>query len=378
MADVIVIGGGLAGCATAYYLAADGVDVTLLERYDLNTLASGSNAGSLHAQIPHDPFVRYGEGWAANYAPTVGLLAKSIEMWRGLDTELGVDLEVKLRGGLLVARTEADMHAIERKARYEREQGLDIRLFDRADIAREAPYVSKQMIGGAFCPGEGKANPFAAAPAFAKAARNRGVRIERQTHVLGLERTSDGYEVATSKGVFTARRVVNAAGSDAGKVAAMLDIDLTDVQGFPIQVSATEKVGPLIPHLLYCASDKLTLKQNQVGSLLIGGGWEADIGPYGTPVANPESLRRNMGVALSVVPALRDIRVVRTWAAIVNGTDDWKPILGEIRKSPGFFVNFFPWMGFTAGPIAARIVANLVQGKPAPFDIDLAPFLPKA
>ena len=112
-------------------------------------------------------------------------------------------------------------------------------------------------------------------------------------------------------------------------------------------------------------------------ALLIGGGWEADIGSHGLPVPNPDSLRRNMAVALSAVPALRDISVLRTWAAIVNGTDDWKPILGEIPKTPGFFVNFFPWMGFTAGPIAARIVANLVQGKPAPFDIDMAPFLPK-
>lgn len=377
MADVVVIGGGLAGCATAYYLAADGVDVTLLERFDLNTLASGSNAGSLHAQIQHDPFVRFGEGWAEAYGPTVALLAKSIEMWRSLGDELNADLEVKLRGGLLVARTDEDMRAIERKARYERAQGLEIRLFDRADIVREAPYVSDQMIGGAFCPDEGKANPFAVTPAFAAAARRFGARIERQTTVLGIERTGGGYEIATSRGVFTARRVVNAAGSDAGSVAAMLGIDLADVQGFPIQVSATEKVAPLIPHLLYCASDRLTLKQNQIGSLLIGGGWEAEIGPNGTPVANPESLRRNMGVALSVVPALRDIRVIRTWAAIVNGTDDWMPILGEIGKAPGFFVNFFPWMGFTAGPIAARIVASLVQGKPAPFGIDVSPFLPK-
>lgn len=378
MADVIVIGGGLAGCATAYYLARDGVDVTVLERFDLNTLASGSNAGSLHAQIPHDPYVRYGDGWATNYASTVGLLAKSIEMWRSLGEELGADLEVKLRGGLLVARTEEDMRAIERKARHERAQGLDIRLFDRADIGREAPYVSEAMIGGAFCPDEGKANPFAATPAFARAARARGCRIELQTAVLGIERRDGAYHVTTDKGAFTARRVVNAAGSDAGRIAAMLGIDLGDIQGFPIQVSVTEKIAPLIPHLLYCASDKLTLKQNQAGSLLIGGGWEADIGPHGTPVANLQSLRRNMGVALSVVPLLRDIRVIRTWAAIVNGTEDWKPILGEVAKSPGFFVNFFPWMGFTGSPAAARIVANLVQGKSAPFDIDLAPFLPNA
>jgi glycine/D-amino acid oxidase-like deaminating enzyme len=378
MTDVIVIGGGLSGCATAYYLAADGVDITVLEQYDLNTQASGSNAGSLHAQIPHDPFKRLGEGWAKNYVTTVGLLAKSIEMWRKLPDELGVDLEVKLRGGLLVARTAEDMKAIERKAIYERSQGLTIDILDRAALQKIAPYVSDQMIGAALCPTEGKANPFAVTPAFAQAAERLGARIERRTQVLSIARISNGYEIKTTKGIFTAGRIVNAAGSEAGRIAQMLDIDLSGIQGLPIQVSVTERVGPLIPHLLYCASDKLTLKQNQAGSLLIGGGWEAGIGPHGTPVANPVSLQRNMAVALATVPALADIRVVRTWAAIVNGTDDWKPILGEIKKAPGFFLSFFPWMGFTAGPIAARIVANLVQGKPAPFDIDVTPFQPNS
>lgn len=375
--DVIVIGGGLAGCATAYYLAKDGVAVTVLERYDLNTLASGSNAGSLHTQIPHDPFVNKGDAWAEAYTPAVALLAKSVDTWRGLATELGADLEVKLGGGLLVARTTQDLRAIERKAKFERSQGLEITIFDRNDLRREAPYVSEDMIGAAFCPDEGKANPFAATPAYARAAIRHGATIHRQTQVMGIERQNGLYTVATDRGVYTARRVVNAAGADAGRIAALLGLDLGDVQGFPIQVSATEKVAPLIPHLLYCASDKLTLKQNGVGSLLIGGGWEACIGPSGTPVASVESLRRNMRVALSVVPRLSDIRIVRTWAAVVNGTDDWKPILGEIPRAPGFFVNFFPWMGFTAGPVAAQIVASQVQGKPAPFDLDIAPFLPK-
>ncbi|WP_174803158.1 NAD(P)/FAD-dependent oxidoreductase [Martelella limonii] len=377
MTDVIVIGGGLAGAATAFYLARDGVDVTLLERADLNTVASGSNAGSLHAQIPHDPFVRKGDAWAAAYASTVGLLARSVDMWRGLGEELGADLEVKLGGGLLVARTQADMAAIERKAVFERSQGLEIRILDRADLSREAPYVADSLIGGAFCPQEGKANPFAVAPAFARAAIRHGATINRMTEVRGIDRERDGYAVSTERGVFRARRVVNAAGSDAGKIAAMLGANLADVQAFPIQVSVSERIAPLIPHLLYCASDKLTLKQNGVGSLLIGGGWEADIGPNGTPVANPQSLRRNMQVALSVVPALGDIRIVRSWAAFVNGTDDWKPIFGELPGLPGFFVNFFPWMGFTGGPVAARLVASMVQGREAPFDIDLAPFLPK-
>jgi sarcosine oxidase, subunit beta len=377
MSDVIVIGGGLAGCATAWYLAADGVSVTLLERSDLNTLASGSNAGSLHAQIPHDPFMTYGEGWARVFAPTIGLLSRSIDLWRGLPDLLGVDLEIALKGGLLVAPDAAQMRDIERKVVFEREQGLDIEILDRAALRRLAPYLADTIVGGAFCAEEGKANPFLVAPAFAAAAARLGARILRHTPVDGILREEGGFAVTTPRGLFRARRVVNAAGAEAGRIAAMLGIDLADVQGFPIQASASEQVGPLLPHLLYYTAERLTLKQNAVGTLLIGGGWPSRLDRLGRPITDPASLARNLAVAVAVVPALAKVRIVRTWAAIVNGTDDWKPILGEIPGTPGFFVNFFPWMGFTAGPVAALIVASMVQGKAPPLDVDLSPFLPK-
>ena len=198
--DVLVIGGGLAGCATAYYLAADGVDVTLLEAGDLNTKASGSNAGSLHAQIPYDPFVKNGQAWADVFAPTVGLLARSIEMWRALPALLGVDLEVSLRGGLLVAATEADLAVLERKAAVERRQGLTLEMLDREELRARAPYLSPAMAGGAFCPDEGKANPFAATPAFAVAAARAGARIVRNSPVLGIVREDGGLRGANGRG----------------------------------------------------------------------------------------------------------------------------------------------------------------------------------
>jgi sarcosine oxidase, subunit beta len=377
MSDVIVIGGGLAGCATAYYLAADGVSVTLVERSDLNTLASGSNAGSLHAQIPHDPFVNKGEDWARIFSPTVGLLSRSIVMWRDLPELLGTDLEVSLNGGLLVAPNAEQMRDIERKVVFEREQGLKVHILDRSALRSLAPYLAGNIVGGAFCPDEGQANPFLVAPAFAAAAQRAGATILRRTTVEAITRDKDGFAVETNKGILKAARIVNAAGAEAGGIASMLGIDLADIQAFPIQVSATEQVGALVPHLVYFTGEKLTLKQKGVGTLLIGGGWPARYGRHGNPVVDPESLSRNLAVAVSVVPALASIRIVRTWAAIVNGTDDWKPILGEIPGVPGFFVNFFPWMGFTAGPIAARIVASMVQGVTPPVDVDLTPFLPK-
>ena len=78
--EVLIIGDGLAGCATAYYLASAGVEVMVVERYDLNTQASGCNAGSIHAQIPHEPFMTEGEAWARNFAPTIPIMLESIRL----------------------------------------------------------------------------------------------------------------------------------------------------------------------------------------------------------------------------------------------------------------------------------------------------------
>ena len=373
--DVLVVGGGIAGCATAYYLAKDGVEVALLERGDFHSLASGSNAGSLHAQIPHEPFLQKGESWAELFAPTVGLLQRSVEMWRSLPDELGMDLEVSVKGGLLVAASEGELGDIRRKAGIERRAGLHVEILDRPGLRALAPYLSEKLGGGAFCPSAGKANPLAAGPAFATAARRLGATLVRRAEVFAIARDGGGFDVETSRGPFRARRVVNAAGSDAGRIAAMVGLDIA-VEAHPIQVSVTEPVGPLIAHLVYSAGEKLTLKQTPVGSLLIGGGWPARLDARtGKPVTDPATLRENLAVALDVVPALAPFRIVRSWAAIVNGTDDWLPILGEAPGIPGYFVNFFPWMGFTAGPIAARIVASLVQGRAPPLDFDVAPFL---
>src|SRR5215475_2369792 len=112
--DILIVGGGLAGSAAAYYLAREGAEVLVIERYDLNTQASGSNAGSLHAQIPHEPFLLEGEGWARRFAPVVPLLVESIALWKALSEELDVDLEVSTPGGLLVAETGGEMRDIRR------------------------------------------------------------------------------------------------------------------------------------------------------------------------------------------------------------------------------------------------------------------------
>lgn len=360
--DVLVIGGGLAGAATAYYLAKDGADVLLVEARDLNTQASGANAGSIHVQLQHPEFVSYGPDWARAYGPTLRLLQASLEMWLGLSEELQVDLDVRMTGGLLVATTDAQMRAIEAKAVIDRSFGVPIDVLDRESLRKLAPYLTTDAIGGGFCPQEGKANPLKATPAYAAAAVRLGARIQTHTEVTGLEAVPGGYLVQTSRGPVTAGRVVNAAGAAAADIAMMLGLPVA-LQGFPLQVTVTEPLGPLIPHLVYSAAGKLTVKQTRNGSCIIGGGWSAARRATGELVVDAANLARNMGRAAMVIPALGQARVVRCWTAVVNGTADWRPIIGEAPGHPGFFLSLFPWMGFSAGPMTARMTADLVLGR---------------
>ena len=376
MTDVIVVGGGIAGCTTAYYLAADELDVLLLEQHEPNALASGSNAGSLHAQIQYEPFVQYGTQWARRFAAAVPFYVESIALWVAAENDLGVDLEVKKVGGILVAGSGEQMRHIEAKTRIECEAGLETVMLDRQELRRLAPYVNERLLGGAFCPSEGKANPLVAAPAFADAAVKLGARVLTGCEVTGITVRPGGYVVHTTRADYSAARVVNAAGINAGRIASLVGFPL-QIEAYPIQLCVTEPIEPLVHHLVYAAQEKLTLKQTPAGTILIGGGWPSEVDCRGRAQVSVESLSRNLAVALDVVPSLGSANLVRSWAAIVNGTPDWLPILGELPGLPGFFMNYVPWMGFTGGPAGGRIVANLVQGREPPVDFDVQPFAPK-
>src|SRR4051794_28582746 len=373
-ADVLVVGGGLAGTAIAYHLARGGADVLLIERTEVNALASGANSGSIHAQIPLEPFLEQGKAWTHGFAPTIPLMKASIGLWSGLEAELGADLELALPGGLMVAEDDRQLRDLERKAAVERAQGLAVEILTAADLRRMAPYLAPDLIGAAFCPIEGKANPQKVAPALARAAARFGARPRCGVELRGLRAEGAGFLAATSDGPILADRVVNCAGAEAGAVAAMVGLDLP-LRGFPIQVNVTEPVAPLVGHLVYSAGARLTLKQARSGALLIGGGWPARLDPgTGRPMVDPASVRANLRAAIRVVPALRRAQLLRTWPAIVNGTDDWRPILGEVPKVPGFYLSLFPWLGFSAGPIAAQAVAAVILGREP--EVDIAAFAP--
>ncbi len=371
--DIAVIGGGITGAATAYELARRGVDVLLIDGKDLNTEASGRNAGSLHGMIQHPSFMERGEDWARSFLPALDLLTDSLQLWDGLSDELGVDLEVTRNGGILIGATQGQLDDIARKVAIEQGAGYASRMLSQSELREMAPWVSSEMPGGAYMPTEGKANPLVAAPAFARAAERHGARFALGEPVSSITRTSDGYELDAGSTSIRARSIVLAAGDGLNAIGRMLQLDIP-VTSEAVQVSATEPVKPLVKHLVYYAGDKLTLKQAHTGALLIGGGWPARRNSAGEWVVNPDSLRDNLRVAMRVAPSIANAHVVRTWAGIGNATPDLLPILGEYESAPGVFVGIYPHMGFTAGPLMGRMLADLATR--SVVDRDLQPFAP--
>ncbi|MDA0704606.1 MAG: FAD-binding oxidoreductase [Proteobacteria bacterium] len=374
--DILIVGGGLMGCAATYYLAKAGAEVLLVERGDLNSQASGATGGSLHAQIPTEEFHLHGEDWGRAFLPVLRLMTAGVAAWQGLSEEIGTDLEVSTPGGLVVAETEAEMAWLSRKAAMERDFGIETEMLDRATLRDLAPYLAEHAVGAAFCKGEGKANALLAAPALALAAERHGARLRRGLEVTDIARESGGYRVETTAGPIRCARLLNAAGTGARRLGRMVGIDLP-VRGYPIHMNVTEPTAPLVRHLVYSAAGRLTIKQAANGTVLIGGGWPAGIDPKaGYPVVLRESIQANLWLAMRAVPALAGLQVVRTWAGFVNGTEDWRPILGEAPGLPGYFVAAFPWFGFTAGPLSGRLMTDLILGRDPGFD--LASFAPNA
>ena len=368
IADFAVIGGGIVGLMTARNLALEGAQTLLIEQGDLGAAASGANAGSIHLQIQYPEFVAYGEDWARAYIPCLRFLTRSLALWQQLPGELNADLGVKLAGGLIVAKDERQMAQIVAKAGIEAEVGVETEILGRDCVLRIAPYLAPDVIGGGFCRKEGKADPLQVTPAIKLAAQQAGVQIKTGWRVTGIEKHGRRYILRTASGVIRARRVVNAAGASAGKIGAMLGTPL-DIKGFPLQVTVTEAIAPLIPHLVYSAAGKLSLKQLANGGCVIGGGWPARRRPGDILVTDPASLAGNMGMAAGVVPAMAAARALRSWAAWVNGTPDWRPILGEDPNAPGVIHALFPWVGFSAGPMTARVAADLALGRPSPIPL---------
>jgi glycine/D-amino acid oxidase-like deaminating enzyme len=366
--DVLVVGGGILGCAVAYYLAGAGVEVTLIERHDLGTHASGRNAGSLHVQIQSVFARRTDPVWVKGYDEQLPMFPLAVQTWRELAAELDDDIELKICGGLMVAETAEHMRFLEAKAKRERARGLSVEVLGRAELRDVAPYLSERILGAEYCPDEGKLNPALATPAVGRAAERHGARILRHTELLELKPTNGSFEARLSRGRIRCQQVVDAAGPWASQVASMVGVTIP-VQCKTVQQVVTEPAAPFISHLVEHAERRLTMKQAAAGHVILGGGWPGANDPEtGYPDVLPAAIEGSLGTSVQVAPRLAQLKLLRAWSG-VNVEIDGKPALGPVPGVPGFSVAV-TGTGYTLGPICAKCLAETLLGRTPSMDIE--------
>lgn len=167
--DLVVVGGGLLGCLTAWMAARDGAHVLLVDKDQVNQHASGQNAGSLHFQLEYR-MVEAGEEAARVAAEAMPLHLDAAAMWARMEDEIGEPLGVRQTGGLMVAENADQVRMLEFKAELERSWGLDVRTLDRTALDAVAPYLSRNILAANLSAMEGKADARIAAPAVGRAA----------------------------------------------------------------------------------------------------------------------------------------------------------------------------------------------------------------
>lgn len=370
-ADVLVVGAGILGAATAYQLARRDLRVIVAERGAGNREGSGTTAGNLHVQAIHTR--RPGQHVPVDSERLVSLQKAASDRWADVTEELGTDIGLQRAGGLMVAETEEQVHELKVKAGWEASAGLDTELLDGDAARRMLPLLGPTVRAATWCQADGYANPLLVTQAYLAAAGRLGATVRTFCPVTALERRGDGWRASTPDGPLDVAAVVNVAGPWTSAVAAMAGVGLR-LAPVAIQMHATVRAPALLPHLVQHIGEGLSVKQVSAGTVLIGGGWpSAPINLDGRTQSSVASMAGNLAQAVRVLPALAGLRLLRTWAGPLAATPDEMPVIGAVPGAPGMFLAAGTY-AFTLAPLWGESLAALVAGEDPPAEItDLGP-----
>ena len=361
-ADVIIIGGGIMGCSTAYRLAKLGLDVLVLEKKEIGNGGSCRNAGGVR-QSARDPK----ELQLAMYAVA--------NIWPTLSEELGVNVEYHQKGNIRLGLTEKDVKVLENHTAKSTKVGLDVKMIS-GDEAREiCPYMSEEIIAASWCPTDGHANPMVTTLAFYKKARENGVRfitgekVEKLRKVKGRLR-----EVYTKENLYEGEYVVVAAGYESREILATIGVDVPMHKEL-CECLVTEAEPHMFNQMLGTAEADFYGHQADHGSFVFGGmsGMELnnkDIGPKNSPSNSAITAPCICRGIMKYFPALADAKIVRTWAGYLDICQDGVPVLGFVDEVPGLVVACaFSGHGFGIAPAVGEQMAMLIDEGHTTVDI---------
>ncbi|MDA8962076.1 FAD-binding oxidoreductase [Congregibacter sp.] len=363
--DLLVIGGGIVGLTAAITAAQQGATVLLVDA-GINA-GTTANAGSLHVQL-QSRFMRMYPEQVPQVEASLPFYLQAVVEWDRLEAAYG-PFEMLRKGGLMLAEDSAQLEFLAAKSRREEALGLDVEILDRRALDKLAPWLGKQIVGAELCRDEGKLNPLAANIQLRALARQLGVSFVRD-RILTLT-VNDLVQLVGEQGQYHAEQVIIAAAWGAGDLVKGLGLDLPS-QAEPLHMNITEPAAASIDHLIQHAERSITLKQLQSGQIVIGGGWPAKSkGSHCVPEVLADSMIGNVALAAKLVPGIRNLRVLRTWAGM-NTTIDGKTVLGRVPGAERAIVAVPGDAGYTLGPLCGRLAAEL--SAQVHSTVDIRPF----
>ncbi|QXG35327.1 NAD(P)/FAD-dependent oxidoreductase [Pseudomonas viridiflava] len=410
-ADVVVIGGGIIGAFTAYYLARRGMKVALIEKGRIGAEQSSRNWGWCRQQNRD--------------ARELPMATKALELWEQFGAESGEQTGFSRCGLLYLSNNEQEIAGWARWGEFARTVNVDTRMLTSQQAAEHGKATGKQWKGGVFAPSDGTADPSRAAPAVARAIMALGSTVHQGCAVRGIETEAGRLSaVVTEKGVIRTPIAVLAAGAWASSFCRQYGIRFPQatIRQTVLSVSAPSEE---IPGALHTAGVSMTRRFDGSYTLAISGRGRVDPTPqllgFGTqflpmfmrrwrnlapgglegirsgheswkrwsldqptpmekmrildPTADASAVALTYQRAQELVPALRDSSINAAWAGYVDSTPDGVPGIGEMASLPGLVLAAgFSGHGFGIGPGAGHLIADIVSGA-API-VDPKPYHP--
>ena len=350
--DVAIIGGGVMGCFSAYFLRQRGRSVAVVEKGEACAAASAVNFGNLRLQ--------------GRNPAEFPLSLRAQVIWEDLARITGEDCGVVRSGHAYLGFAPGDQPKLEQAARDARAAGLDVDLLDGPAARRRWPILSQVVTGASWSRRDAIAEPAIASPAVARQAVRAGAKILERTKVTAVEPTASGFVLRTDRGqTVTCAQVVNAAGAWSGEVAQQLGEPVPMFAAGPPLFTITPEhtyAGPS----LHAVDGTLLLRPGRDGEAVAGffPRVQADLAT-GTAFVPPDRVERGLARLAEVAPGLGRMRQGRVWSGVEGYLPDMLPMIGWSGTTPGLLHAFgFSGHGYQLAPGVGAVVADLiVDGK---------------
>ena len=350
--DVIIVGGGGHGLATAYYLASEHNvgNIAVLERGWIG----GGNTGR------NTTIVR------SNYLWTEAslLYEKSMQLWENLSQDLNYNVMFSQRGVYNLGHTLQDMRDIERRVNANRLNGIDAEVVTAKQIKKDIPLINTSpdarypILGASLQPRAGVARHDAVAWGFARAADKLGVDIIEQCEVTGVNRNGSMVTgVETTRGTINAKKVGVVVAGNASVVASMAGLRLP-IESHPLQAYVSEPLKPVLDTVVMSNAVHGYISQSDKGELVIGAGIDAYNG-YGQRGSFP-TIEHAMQAILELFPMFSRVRMLRMWGGIVDVCPDACPIISKTPVDGLYFNCGWGTGGFKATPGSGWVFAHTI------------------